>query len=178
MQQNIKMTEQPTFNCTTTTSNSNTNKKRFLPTLAEIQEENELPDNEELWQRKRTRRTNAILSNYSLCEINAALMEITYLQKVVDNRKLDIENFLRESRNKIKDWDKDKKITDLENEVAKLKEDNKKLKRENLLVHGLNRVLTGDIEKLLDKYQKAFYSMNGDEDKENENPNPNPNELE
>ena len=168
--QNTKITEQPTFNCTISNPNP---KKRFLPTLAAIREGIELSDNEELWQRKRTKKTNTILSSYSLCEINAALMEVNYLQKMVNNRKLDIENFLKESQNKIKDWDKDKKIRDLENEVAKLKnendklkEDKKKLQRENLLVHELNKVLTGDIEKLLDKYQEAFYSMNSDDDKE------------
>ena len=85
------------------------------------EEDNEttcLSDNEDAWQRRRTKKTEAFLKGYDRGQLKAALMESHYMSSVLINRRRDIENFMKK-------YDED--IPNHEEEL-KAKEDQLKLK--------------------------------------------------
>ena len=77
-----------------------------------------LSDNEDLWQRKRTKKTEKFLNGYDRGQLKAALMESHYMSSVLINRRRDIENYMKKYDDSIPDH-----VEDL-----KAKEDQLKLK--------------------------------------------------
>ena len=85
------------------------------------EEDNEtvcLSDNEDAWQRRRTKKTEKFLNGYDRGQLKAALMESHYMSSVLINRRRDIENYIKKYDNSIPDYEEELKAREDELKIA------------------------------------------------------------
>lgn len=113
------------------------------------EEDNEttcLSDNEDAWQRRRTKKTEKFLNGYDKGELKAALMESHYMSSVLINRRRDIENYMKKYEASIPNYE----------EELKAKED--ELKINAGMIEGLEKDVD-DLQQELRRTKDVFNSL-------------------